>query len=316
MKKALIPAAILLSLAGAAHAELSIYGLIDLSYGKNEIVGDKEASFHSGGDSGSSQGNSTTKFGLKGTTDVGSGIKANFKLESSGIQSDGSLNGAMFGRQAWAGLSGSFGEVRLGRQDSVAFQTMIGFDANGAANAASGWYNAGISPIGPGRQNGSLQYLSNDFSGFKFQLGFQPEGNAPDTTGLDDGKANYQVGLTYTAGPLVIAATADSKHTESGEDFAAIAASYDFGAAKLAVFATDAGDNAKGSGFGISAPIGGYTVGLNYGANSKSTKAKGTEVFINREVLKNTIVYLDLGQLKADGAEKQNAYALGVIYTF
>ncbi|ASM78117.1 hypothetical protein VITFI_CDS2339 [Vitreoscilla filiformis] len=86
MKKALIPAALLLSLAGAAHAELALYGLIDLSYGKNGYVGDQKADFHSGGDDGSSQGNSTSRFGLKGSTDIGSGLKANFRLESNGIR--------------------------------------------------------------------------------------------------------------------------------------------------------------------------------------------------------------------------------------
>ena len=125
MKKALIPAALLLSLAGAAHAELALYGLIDLSYGKNGYVGDQKADFHSGGDDGSSQGNSTSRFGLKGSTDIGSGLKANFRLESNGITSDGDIGSPFFGRQAWAGVSGGFGEVRLGRQDSVAFQTMI-----------------------------------------------------------------------------------------------------------------------------------------------------------------------------------------------
>ena len=137
MKK-LIPAAALLAVMGAAQAQVTVYGLIDMSYGKNEMVGDTAATFHSGGDSGSSQGNSTTKIGLKGSNDVGSGVKANFKLESGGIDSNGSVNGNgnFFARQAWAGLSGSFGEVRLGRQDSVPFQVLAGYDLNGAANAA------------------------------------------------------------------------------------------------------------------------------------------------------------------------------------
>ena len=143
MNRTLIAAAVMTLAAGAAQAQLSIYGLIDLSYGKSiasDAAGDK-ADFHSGGDNGSGEGNSTTRVGLKGSTDVGSGFKANFNLETGGITSNGEVNpgGAFFNRQAWAGLSGSFGEFRLGRQDSVAFQTMAPYDFNGASNGiASG----------------------------------------------------------------------------------------------------------------------------------------------------------------------------------
>ena len=69
---------------------------------------------------------STSRIGLKGSMDVGGGTKINFRLETSGIESDGTVGdyGSFFGRQMWAGFSGSWGEVRLGRQDSVPFQTI------------------------------------------------------------------------------------------------------------------------------------------------------------------------------------------------
>ena len=182
-----------LMLAGAANAEVSLYGLVDLSYGKNEYVGDTNADFHSGGDSGSSQGNSTTRLGVKVSNEVAPGIRANAKFETNGITSSGDVPGSFFSRQAWAGLSGSFGEVRLGRQDSVAFQTQVGFDFNGAANAASGFLAAGVAPWFPGRQDRSLQYISPDLSGLKVQVGFQPEGN------VVGAKSNYATGTS----PLV-----------------------------------------------------------------------------------------------------------------
>ena len=147
MKKALIPAALALGFVGTAQAQLSLYGLIDASYGKSllsDVFLRDKADFHSGGDNGSSEGNSTTRVGIKGAIDVGSGVKANFRFETGGIDSDGEVNGggSFFNRQAWFGLSGSFGEVRLGRQDSVSFQTMIDFDFNGASNGVSGCWSA------------------------------------------------------------------------------------------------------------------------------------------------------------------------------
>lgn len=161
MKKTVISAAILMASAGAAQAQLSLYGLIDASYGKSlysDIMGLK-ADFHSGGDNGSSEGNSTTRVGIKGAVDVGSGVKANFRFETGGITSDGEVNpgGAFFNRQAWFGFSGSFGEVRLGRQDSVSFQTMIDYDFNGASNGVSALGYTAVGPWLPGRQSRSLQ---------------------------------------------------------------------------------------------------------------------------------------------------------------
>ncbi|HET9822364.1 MAG TPA: porin, partial [Burkholderiaceae bacterium] len=94
MKKTLLTAAALLAMAGAAQAQVSIYGLIDVSYGKglySDIAG-RKAEFHSGGDNGSSEGNSTTRVGIKGTYDIGAGTKANFKFETGGITKEGKVN--------------------------------------------------------------------------------------------------------------------------------------------------------------------------------------------------------------------------------
>jgi predicted porin len=324
-KKSIIAAAGLLALAGAAQAQVSIYGLIDMSYGKSfvsDLVDDK-AQFHSGGDNGSSEGNSTTRLGFKGSYDLGSGYKANFKLETSGIQSDGDLNGAIFGRQAWLGLSGAFGEVRLGRQDSVAFQTMIDFDFNGASNGLSAGAYTGVGAFATPRQSGVLQYISPAFNGFTAQLGYQPEGNA----GGD--KSVGSVGLKFATGPFAAAVHYESKRDSSLEDFTSVAASYDFGVAKVMASYADGQDfswGGKGKGYvlGVTAPVAGFNVGAHYSENSEdSKKIKSVEVFVNKEVFKNTYAYFEAGNWKTNGAlglslpkTKLDAYALGVIFVF
>jgi predicted porin len=316
MKNALTIAT-LLGLAGAAQAQVSLYGLIDMSYGKNNIgvSATEKEDFHSGGDNGSSQGNSTTRVGVKGSTDVGSGVKANFKLETGGITSQGEVNpgGAFFNRQAWAGLSGSFGEVRLGKQDGVAFQTMVGFDLNGAANAAAAQLNslAGTWLGAGGRQDRSLQYITPKMSGFTAQVGYQPEGNVVGAEG------NASLGLSYAAGPLAVAITGEGKRTKTGTNFSAVAGSYDFGGAKVMLGYADGGQNAKGTTVGFSVPLAGTTVGMNYSKNS-DTSAVATEFFVNREIFKGTYAYLDYADLdRANGPFTQGkAYAAGVIFTF
>ena len=316
MKKVLAVAA-LLGLAGAAQAQVTIYGLVDMSYGKNEIgFPGQKADFFSGGDNGSSQGNSTTRLGLKGSNAVGSGMKANFQFETNGITSNGDVGGpgaTFFNRQAWAGLSGSFGEVRIGKQDSVAFQTMIGFDFNGASNANSAQLNAfaGTYLGAGGRQDRSVQYISPDMGGLKIQAGMQGKGNV---AGAED---NFSVGVTYTAGPLSVAYTGESKRATGSNDFNAVAGSYDLGMAKVMLGYADGGSNVRGTTVGVTVPLGSINVGGIYTVNS-DTKAGATELFVNSEIFKGTYAYAEIANLDktANGFTKGDNIAVGVIFTF
>ena len=327
MMKKLIPAAVLLTVMGAAQAQaaapaLSIYGLIDLSYGRNETIGDTKANFHSGGDNGSSQGNSTTRVGLKGSMDVGSGVKANFKLETGGITSNGEVNpgGYFFNRAAWAGFSGSFGEVRLGRQDSVPFQTMVDFDFNGAANAASAQMLALAAPweVTNGRQSRSLQYIAPAMGGLTAQFGFQPESSDYNGTTKTGNKADYSLGLKYTAGKLVLGFAAESARMAGASSFSSVAGSYDFGVVKAMASYTNGGTGFKGTSVGVVAPVAGFNIGLTYAKNSVSAQGAATEIYVNREIFKNTYAYFDYGNLDKSNTyfAKGNAYAGGVIFTF
>jgi predicted porin len=318
--KKLIPGALLLAAVGAAQAEVSVYGLVDLSYGKNENFDNTSARLHSGGegDTGSGRGNfgnSTSRIGLKGGMDIGNGLKANFKFETGGIDDDlriGKENKTFFRRQAWAGLSGGFGELRFGRQDSVSFQVMGAYDFNGMSNAASALGNSGVAVWGTGRQTKSLQYISPNMNGFTAQVGF---------AGKEDGVANAKqatsAGLTYAAGKFSVSVAGESKRVDGEESFAGIAGSYDFGVVKVMAGYADGfyGTNWKGPNLGFVAPVAGFNVGMHYGKNNE-TKDDATEFFVNREIYKNTYAYLDYGNTDKNVGPSKKAYALGVIYVF
>lgn len=325
----LLPTALLLAAAGAAQAQITLYGVVDMSYGKNfsddAAVPTRKADFHSGGDDNSGQGNSTTRVGVKGSSDIGSGVKGNFKFETAGITSNGEVGGplaqAFFNREAWLGGSGSFGEVRLGRQYSVPYQTMIDFDFNGTANAASALGASSVAPWLPGRQSRSLQYISNNYSGVTVQAGFVPEGNAGPTA-----KSVFSVGVKYVAGPLAVAGAGQTKDTDAGKNFVSVAGSYDLKVVKLMASYANGGDAAsggsgKGIGLGVVAPVAGFNIGAHVGKNSDgNNKVTAIELFANREIFKNTYAYLDLGRTEDKSPPgptvKANAYALGVIYVF
>lgn len=324
--KKLLPAAIILGFAGVAQAQVSVYGLIDVSYGKNEFVGEEKAKLHSGGDGGGNGGdfgNSTTRFGIKGSTDVGNGVKANFKMEAGGLDVNGGQgsNAFLFGRQMWLGFSGSMGEVRIGRQDSVPFQAMGDFDFNGQSNGVTSAYS-GVGVWATGRQSRSVQYMSPTMGGFSAHLGVQLNGkDDPEDTSTMNGtgqKDAASIALKYAQGALSVGAVYEGKRTDGGQDFASAAASYDFKVVKVMAGYTDAGDFNKGATFGVVAPVGTYTVGAHYAKNSKGDKDAVLEVFVNKEVLKNTYGYLEAARMSSDDVAKDGdtSASVGVIYVF
>jgi len=327
MKKNLIAAASLLAVAGAANAQMSLYGLIDMCYGKSlyaDVILNEKADLHSGGDNGSSECNSTTRFGLKGSYEVAAGLKANFKLESGGISSDGEVNGngAFFRRAAWAGFSGSFGEVRVGRQDSVPFQMMGDFDFNGQSNGVSAGAYSGVGSWNTGRQSRSIQYIAPAMGGLSAQVGLRPKGNSQ-----DGNKDQLSAAVKFAAGPVLLGAAFEAKSDSAIKDFSSFAASFDFGAAKVMASYADGGFNplgnqSKGYMLGVTAPLAGFTVGAHY-ADSKDTqsvKIKSYELFINKEIFKNTYGYAETGnwEAKAGGPTtiKGSGFSVGVIFVF
>ena len=119
MNKHLIALAAVATLAtsGAALAQSStvtLYGRVDLSVGKEETgVGAAKTSKTQMFDNNFT----TSRWGMRGTEDLGSGLKANFNFEAAINPTSGASTG--FSRQSWVGLSGDFGAVKLGKTDSV-----------------------------------------------------------------------------------------------------------------------------------------------------------------------------------------------------
>lgn len=321
MVKKILPAAVLLVFGGAAQAQLSIYGLVDAGVVNQLREGATTVDFN---------GNSTTRLGFKGSTDLSSGVKGNFQLEG-GVKIDGSsVDNKLFGRQAWVGLSSSYGEVRIGKQDSVPFQTLVGFDFNGGANIASASVAANLGLLQAGRGERSVQFIAPELiPGVKAQVGYQAIDSDSAGNAVPNTRETVSLALTYTLGALSVAAAAESKAFNDATPFAAVAASYDFGIAKVAVSYSGikrfrpAGqfNAALGSGSGrgtmvsVVAPYAGFNIGLQYARNA-DTKDTGLEFFVNREILKNTYAYADFLMGENAANSKAYAYALGVIYAF
>ncbi|CAG9233490.1 Porin [Paraburkholderia tropica] len=124
--------------AGAAHAQSSVtlYGIVDaglIYMNKTNGNSGKLAAFND-------SGNMPSIFGLTGTEDLGGGVSAVFKLEGGFSAANGSFNnsnGNLFGRDAWVGMKGSFGEVHAGLQQSPFFMSLIFQDPRNLSNFGS-----------------------------------------------------------------------------------------------------------------------------------------------------------------------------------
>jgi predicted porin len=310
-KKNLVAAAALLALAGAAQAQVKLYGMVDMSVGSFENAHTKgEKTRVTAIESGKMM---TSYFGLSGSEDLGGGLKAEFVLESF-LAADTGANvpnnaGNFWGRGSWVGLSGGFGRVALGQYDNPLFASGYLYNPFGSSMAFSPtmrhYYGITGSASSLGFDTGfvnSVTYETPNMGGFMGTLQFSPKEST--TAGR---KNSYAAAVNYTAGPLSAQLTyvkggiSDITGTAPAPTFQAykqdekvwsLGASYDFGVAKAFVQYTDVDDKSLSEEDKI------YQVGVSVPLSDKAT------------------VMASFGQLKRDAATdlKDKVFALGYGY--
>jgi predicted porin len=277
MKKSLIALAVLATTGAAmAQSSVTLYGRIDTSIGSTKLNGVSTSQLYSGN-------LTTSRYGFRGTEDLGGGLKANFVLENGFNADDGTLGSAntAFNRQSWVGLSGGFGAVKFGKTDSV-FKDIYDlgvthnvFDSEFTATKEA--YRAGLGGF-TSRPNNQVRYETPKFGGFSAGL----------TYALDeDVAANAQttaINLRYSAGPLDIGFARqedDFQVLANDREYTVFSGTYNFGAVRLSgqYQITEAGDNRKDNEFalGVSVPLGNVDLSAGY-ARSKAKNTAGVEV--------------------------------------
>lgn len=199
MKKTLIALAVLAT-SGAAMAQstFTLYGIADASI--EHIKGNGSINrLTSGGLNGS-------RFGLRGSEDLGGGLKGVFQIENgfnidNGTQAQG---GRLFGRQAYLGLEGSFGTVRLGRQYSSIGNVadMVGtkgYDVLAVTKTLSGGNNGGaLTDVY--RVDNAATYRTPSMAGFTAEAQYSLATNLTESASKD-GRAFSFNGI-YANGPI------------------------------------------------------------------------------------------------------------------
>ena len=221
MKKLLIATAAMAVVAGAqAQSSVTIYGSIDTGYSSVESKATTIATGVSTKTTNSGIAQSSdvsSRWGFKGTEDLGGGLKANFNVETSiGAGSNGALNsntdatGAwthstnVGNRAMWAGISTAGGlEVRGGLQNQFIRDVATGYNSNGTTNVV-GDLLAGNSSVFANRHNAisATQTLG------AVKLGVAMTGKSTEVSNkadVDSGKG-YELMANYAAGNFALGA--------------------------------------------------------------------------------------------------------------
>ncbi|RTR07214.1 porin [Halomonas nitroreducens] len=232
MKKTLLATAIAGAMAasGAQAAtvynqdgtKLDLYGNIQIAYYNVDTgAGDND-------DADEIADNGST-FGFAAEHVIYDGLTGYLKLEFDDFKADEiKVAGRDSGDQAYVGLKGNFGDVRLGSYDPLIddwIQDPITnnefFDVTDSNSEIVDFYGTGD------REGDKVTYTSPSFSGLQFAVGTQYKGEAEETSGLVDveSRASFFGGAKYTVGAFSIAATYDdlgiydATVASTGEDF-------------------------------------------------------------------------------------------------
>jgi predicted porin len=336
MKKSLLALAVLSAFAGAAAAQssLTIFGVVDANV--NKEIGSDDKRLHQGAQS---------RLGFRGVEDIGNGLKAFFHIQTrfdSGTGANQGTDGAspFWQAEANVGMSGGFGNVRLGRNYTEAFYHTITVDPWGY-DTVSNLKPFITGAIAEDRVNNAISYWITN-SGITFGVnvaepsdnGLNTAGNAsvakPGTTAQ---KRPVSARLMYAAGPLAVGISHESPGDED-DDWTLVNGSYDFGVAKVGAF-LGSGTNVqqldrKSYGITAVAPYGQGQARVAF-AKLEGPSAVGADDETQRQqfslgyfysLSKRTIIYADLANAKTEngtfgnGKDSDTGYDFGIKHTF
>ena len=234
MKKTLAAVAVLGAFAGSAlAADVQLYGIVDTGLRYTHFDADSAAAGYDATDSfGMQSGNqSGSRFGFKGTEDLGNGLTVGFILENQFNSDDGSLadEDHFFRRESSLFLQGGFGKVAMGRMGSINGGTSSWAKYGVLSAFGTSWdysAQAGSWAIGGGKWDNMIAYQTPDFAGFKvyaqYSMGNQVDGTDKDGKAGKYGAENesssdryYAIGATYNNGPFAAYLAVDSMNYAS-----------------------------------------------------------------------------------------------------
>ena len=229
MKKTLAAVAVLGAFAGSAlAADVQLYGIVDTGLRYTHFDADSDAAGYDATDSfGIQSGNqSGSRFGFKGTEDLGNGLTVGFILENQFNSDDGSLtdDDHFFRRESSLFLQGGFGKVAMGRMGSINGGTSSWAKYGVLSAFGTSWdysAQAGSWAIGGGLWDNMIAYETPDFAGFKVFAQYGMGTNDAENESRSD--RYYAIGASYANGPLNLYFAVDSINYQTADADGALA---------------------------------------------------------------------------------------------
>jgi predicted porin len=244
-----------------------------------------------------------SRIGFKGVEDLGGGVKAIFDLESSISPDTGAARSSFWNRNAFVGVTGAMGTLKLGHQWNVADDYMCSYFVCGyyAPFLMSGFY--ALSDY----YDNTIKYTSANYGGFEGAVSYTlGEKSASKTAGN-----KLQLAGNYGAGPVGVGVVyfteKDAAATGKSNKMVALGGSYDFGVAKArlgyAKAKVEYGTAFKASLYdvGVDVPVSdAYAVSADYVMNNKSSskddtsflRLRGSYALSKRTSLNANVIFL------------------------
>lgn len=206
-RRALAAGAALLAASPAfAQSSITLYGVVDngIAYQSSQTTLGSTAGGHASVKMATGVW-AGSRFGVKGSEDLGAGTKAVFVLESGLNSANGAqqYTDAMFGRQAWVGFTNpAYGSLTFGRQYASYYQLLSPYSPT---NWLTGFFGAhpgdidGLDTIY--RANNTIEYTSPKLYGFTFGGSYSLGGVA----GSMNAGSTWTTAIQYANGPLGMA---------------------------------------------------------------------------------------------------------------
>ncbi len=243
MKKTLLAVAVAAALPAAAFAQVTMYGVADV--GVQKVTGAKEVGAQM------TAGNGSSRLGVKGTEDLGGGLKVSFNYEMYVNIENGGSDTDLFQRAAFLQVDSNYGSLRMGRSLSPSFYGVAAYELTGTANYCVICSTFGYAG-GAARNVSEWRYTTPNFSGLTATLGYVAK--------QDYGQPNDKIdaNVIYKNGPIVVALSYNKAKNESDAGYA-LGGKYNFGMFEVAASAVDQGEadgGVKGFTLGAGADLG------------------------------------------------------------
>jgi len=261
----------------------------------------------------------SSRLAISGSEDLGGGIKAGFRLESSLDLTSGRFgattigtqaNNPIFNRGAELNLSGAFGTIAFGKLDHNGIENneaaLSAITGNiSLATSTNTTYGANVEATEQASDaNGTLRYVTPAFNGVQLELGWTPSDNGTSSLAaygtVHEGIRSAQ--LRGTVGDVSFRLGGGRVSQSGGDiDVRGVSIGYNFGIAEVGVYYQNqdnpgATADAKETIIGFKAPLGG---GLDVRGNYRmidvagGTTSDGTQqtIALAKALSKRTTVY-------------------------